>query len=58
MNVHRDLLRAARANAQEAVRLHRAGNAALASALLACAKDQINRAKAARLGSYIMKGTA
>jgi hypothetical protein len=56
MNAHRDLLRAARANAREAVRLHRAGDTCLASALLHCARDQINRAKAARIGAAVMRG--
>lgn len=46
----RALLRAARANIREAQRLHGAGNQGLASALLACARDQVKRAKAAGIG--------
>jgi hypothetical protein len=46
----RALLRAARANIREALRLHHAGNLGLASALLACARDQVKRAKAAGIG--------
>lgn len=49
----RDLLRAARANIAEALRLHKAGNIGLASALLACARDQVNRAKAAGIGERV-----
>ena len=47
----RDLLRAARANIAEARRLHTAGNQGLASALLACARDQVKRARAAAIGA-------
>lgn len=52
----RDLLRAARANIQEARRLHTAGNLGLASALLACARDQIARAEQCpRMARYVWR---
>lgn len=47
----RGLLRAARANIAEALRLHKAGNTGLAASLLACARDQVTRAKAAGIGA-------
>lgn len=53
MTARRDLLRAARANIQEARRLHTAGNLGLASALLACARVQIKRARAAAIGARV-----
>ena len=47
----RDLLRAARANIAAARATHALGNTGLASALWACARDQIKRARAAAIGA-------
>jgi len=46
----RALLRAARANIAAARVHHTYGNTGLAASLLACARDQVTRAKAAGIG--------